>query len=427
MIKTDLTNAISELDFNKYNQQIAAIHQMIHDNSGVGHEFLGWVEWPLNYDKAELAKMKAVASQLTKEIDVLLVIGIGGSYLGSRAAIEMINGLYYQPQVEIIYIGNTMSSTYTQQVLDYVKNKEFGICVISKSGTTTEPAIAFRLCKDLLEQKKGKAVAKTRIIAVTDKAKGALKELANQEGYQTFIIPDDIGGRYSVLTPVGIFPMLVAGVNVDEVFAGAKLAYEDTFSPDLTNQAYRYALARYLLNTRDHYQSEMLVSYELQFQMLNEWWKQLFGESEGKDGKGLLPTSCIFSTDLHSLGQFIQEGTKNIIFETVIKINKPNGDLVLTADQENLDGLNYLAGKTLHSVNTIAMAGVVYAHHQSGNVPNIILEFATMDAKMFGYLSYWFMKACAMSAYLLKINPFNQPGVEIYKTNMFKLLGKPGK
>ncbi|AHF57394.1 glucose-6-phosphate isomerase [Spiroplasma eriocheiris] len=427
MIKTDLTNAISELDFNKYNQQIAAIHQMIHNKTGMGHEFLGWVEWPLNYDKAELAKMKAVASELTKEIDVLLVIGIGGSYLGSRAAIEMINGLYYQPQVEIIYLGNTMSSTYTQQVLDYVKNKEFGICVISKSGTTTEPAIAFRLCKDLLEQKKGKAVAKTRIVAVTDKAKGALKELANQEGYQTFIIPDDIGGRYSVLTPVGIFPMLVAGVNVDEVFAGAKLAYEDTLSADLTNQAYRYALARYLLNTRDHYQSEMLVSYELQFQMLNEWWKQLFGESEGKDGKGLLPTSCIFSTDLHSLGQFIQEGTKNIIFETVIKINKPNGDLVLTADQENLDGLNYLAGKTLHSVNTIAMAGVVDAHHQSGNVPNIILEFATMDAKMFGYLSYWFMKACAMSAYLLKINPFNQPGVEIYKTNMFKLLGKPGK
>ncbi|WP_368486935.1 glucose-6-phosphate isomerase [Spiroplasma sp. DGKH1] len=427
MIKTDLTNAISELDFNKYNQQIAAIHQMIHDKTGVGHEFLGWVEWPLNYDKAELAKMKAVASELTKEIDVLLVIGIGGSYLGSRAAIEMINGLYYQPQVEIIYLGNTMSSTYTQQVLDYVKNKEFGICVISKSGTTTEPAIAFRLCKDLLEQKKGKAVAKTRIVAVTDKTKGALKELANQEGYQTFIIPDDIGGRYSVLTPVGIFPMLVAGVNVDEVFAGANLAYKDTLSADLTNEAYRYALARYLLNTRDHYQSEMLVSYELQFQMLNEWWKQLFGESEGKDGKGLLPTSCIFSTDLHSLGQFIQEGTKNIIFETVIKINKPNGDLVLTADQENLDGLNYLAGKTLHSVNTIAMAGVVDAHHQSGNVPNIILEFATMDAKMFGYLSYWFMKACAMSAYLLKINPFNQPGVEIYKTNMFKLLGKPGK
>ena len=427
MIKTDLTNAISELDFNKYNQQIAAIHQMIHDKTGVGHEFLGWVEWPLNYDKAELAKMKIVASELTKEIDVLLVIGIGGSYLGSRAAIEMINGLYYQPQVEIIYLGNTMSSTYTQQVLDYVKNKEFGICVISKSGTTTEPAIAFRLCKDLLEQKKGKAVAKTRIVTVTDKAKGALKELTNQEGYQTFIIPDDIGGRYSVLTPVGIFPMLVAGVNVDEVFAGAKLAYEDTFRPNLTNQAYRYALARYLLNTRDHYQSEMLVSYELQFQMLNEWWKQLFGESEGKDGKGLLPTSCIFSTDLHSLGQFIQEGTKNIIFETVIKINKPNGDLLLTADQENLDGLNYLAGKTLHSVNTIAVAGVVYAHHQSGNVPNIILEFETMDAKMFGYLSYWFMKACAMSAYLLKINPFNQPGVEIYKTNMFKLLGKPGK
>ncbi|AOX43528.1 glucose-6-phosphate isomerase [Spiroplasma sp. NBRC 100390] len=427
MIKVNFTNALSETVFEKYLGQVKDIHHMIHDKTGLGSDFLGWVEWPNTYDQAELAAMKQTAKQLANEIDVLLVIGIGGSYLGARAAIEMINGLYSQQKVKVIYIGNTMSSTYTAQVLQYLQNKKFGICVVSKSGTTTEPAVAFRLCKELLEKKEGFLKAAKLIVAITDKHKGALKTLADEAGYQTFVIPDDIGGRYSVLTPVGVFAMLVSGIDVDNVFKGAQQAYQDTLIDDLTNHAYKYAVGRYILNHEKKYKAEMLVSYELQMQMITEWWKQLFGESEGKDSKGLLPLSCIFSTDLHSLGQFIQEGTKNILFETVIEIKKPQLDLALTKAEQDLDDLNYLAGKTLHEVNTIAIQGVIAAHSEVGHIPNIILEFETMDDKMFGYLSYWFMKACAMSAYLLKINPFDQPGVEIYKKNMFSLLGKNSK
>ncbi|WP_338965262.1 MULTISPECIES: glucose-6-phosphate isomerase [unclassified Spiroplasma] len=424
MIKVNFTNALSEAVFEKYLGQVKDIHHMIHDKTGPGSDFLGWVEWPNTYDQAELAAMKQTAKQLANEIDVLLVIGIGGSYLGARAAIEMINGLYSQQKVKVIYLGNTMSSTYMAQVLQYLQNKKFGICVVSKSGTTTEPAIAFRLCKELLEKKEGFLKAAKLIVAITDKHKGALKTLADEAGYQTFVIPDDIGGRYSVLTPVGVFAMLVSGIDVDNVFKGAQQAYQDTLIDDLTNYVYKYAVGRYILNYEKKYKAEMLVTYELQMQMITEWWKQLFGESEGKDSKGLLPLSCIFSTDLHSLGQFIQEGTKNILFETVIEIKKPQLDLALTKAEQDLDGLNYLAGKTLHEVNTTAIQGVIAAHTKVGHVPNIILEFETMDEKMFGYLSYWFMKACAMSAYLLKINPFDQPGVEIYKKNMFDLLGK---
>lgn len=424
MIKVNFTNALSEAVFEKYLGQVKDIHHMIHDKTGLGSDFLGWVEWPNTYDQAELAAMKQTAKQLANEIDVLLVIGIGGSYLGARAAIEMINGLYSQQKVKVIYLGNTMSSTYMAQVLQYLQNKKFGICVVSKSGTTTEPAIAFRLCKELLEKKEGFLKAAKLIVAITDKHKGALKKLADEAGYQTFVIPDDIGGRYSVLTPVGVFAMLVSGIDVDNVFKGAQQAYQDTLIDDLTNYAYKYAVGRYILNYEKKYKAEMLITYELQMQMITEWWKQLFGESEGKDSKGLLPLSCIFSTDLHSLGQFIQEGTKNILFETVIEIKKPQLDLALTKAEQDLDGLNYLAGKTLHEVNTTAIQGVIAAHTKVGHVPNIILEFETMDDKMFGYLSYWFMKACAMSAYLLKINPFDQPGVEIYKKNMFDLLEK---
>ncbi|WFG96735.1 glucose-6-phosphate isomerase [Spiroplasma citri] len=424
MIKVDFTNALAESVFNKYLGRVKDIHQMIHNKTGLLNDFLGWVEWPNNYDQAELAKMKQTAKQLASEIDVLLVIGIGGSYLGARAAIEMINGLYSQQKVEIIYIGNTMSSTYTAQVLKYLQDKKFGICVVSKSGTTTEPAIAFRLCKELLEKKEGNIKAANLIVAITDKQKGALKTLADKAGYQTFVIPDDIGGRYSVLTPVGVFAMLVSGINIDNVFKGAQQAYQDTLIDDFTNHSYKYAVGRYILNQEEKYKAEMLVTYELQMQMITEWWKQLFGESEGKNSKGLLPLSCVFSTDLHSLGQFIQEGTKNILFETVIAIKKAQIDLKLSKAEVDTDGLNYLAGKTLHEVNTIAVQGVVAAHRKVGHVPNIVLEFATMDDKMFGYLSYWFMKACAMSAYLLEINPFDQPGVEIYKQNMFNLLGK---
>lgn len=423
MIKTNLNYAIETKELEMYQEKVKSIHHMIHNKTGLGSDFLGWVEWPNSHDQNEITRMKKVASNLRQEIEVLVVIGIGGSYLGARAAIDMINGLYKKNQVQIIYVGNTISSTYTKQVLEYVKDKEFAICVISKSGTTTEPAIAFRLFQELLEQEKGKTIAKQRIIAVTDKAKGALKELANIEGYETFVIPDDIGGRYSVLTPVGLFAMLIANINIDNVFKGAKLAYQDTLTDELfNNQAYLYAAGRNILYKKG-FVNEVLITYELQMQMITEWWKQLFGESEGKGNKAIFPASCVFSTDLHSLGQFIQEGSK-VLFETVIKIETAQQDIILKANQSDLDGLNYLEGKSLHQINYLAFQAVLQAHKEEGSVPNIILTFNQMDDQMFGYLAYWFMKACAMSAYLLEINPFDQPGVEVYKKNMFKLLGK---
>jgi glucose-6-phosphate isomerase len=428
MIKVNLENTTIANDVKAFSpEKIAAVHSMIEDKTGLGNDFLGWVDWANTFDKNELAKMKTVSANLRQKIDTLLVVGIGGSYLGARAAEEMIRGLYANDKVELIYVGNTISSTYVQQVSDYLKDKEFGIVNVSKSGTTTEPGIAFRIFKKQLEEKVGKAEAVSRIVAVTDAKKGALKTLADNEGYETFVIPDDIGGRFSVLTPVGIFPLLVAGIDVDAIFSGAKKARNDTKAADLSsNEAYRYAVARYLMNVKQGYKAETLVSYELQMQMFTEWWKQLFGESEGKDGKGLFPTSCVFSTDLHSLGQFIQEGTKNVLFETIIRVKTPQNDLKIPSDADNLDGLNYLTTKTFHEINNIALAGVIDAHANSGKVPNIVLEFDKMDAEMFGYAVTWFMKACAMSGYLLEINPFNQPGVEIYKANMFKLLKKPG-
>ncbi|WP_339020517.1 glucose-6-phosphate isomerase [Spiroplasma endosymbiont of Atherix ibis] len=425
MIKINFKDSKIEKEIKSFDEsRVKKIHEMIENKTGVGNDFLGWVNWPIDFDKDELNKMKKVATNLRSKINVLLVVGIGGSYLGTRAADEMIRGLYSNDKVELIYIGNTISSTYTEQIVNYVKNKEFGIVNISKSGTTTEPGIAFRVFEKLLVDLKGKEVAKERIVAVTDKAKGALKQLATAEGYETFTIPDDIGGRFSVFTPVGIFPLLVSGVNVDDIFKGAKKAMEDT--KNINNEAYKYAVARYILNTQKEYKAETLVSYELQMQMFTEWWKQLFGESEGKDGKGLFPTSCVFSKDLHSLGQFIQEGTKNVLFETIISVKKPNLDLKVPMNKEDLDGLNYLTSKSFHEINQVALEGVIDAHANTGEIPNIILEFEKMDAEMFGYAIYWFMKACALSGYLLEINPFNQPGVEVYKTNMFKLLKKPG-
>ncbi|QHX36878.1 glucose-6-phosphate isomerase [Spiroplasma sp. BIUS-1] len=425
MIKTILKDSKIENEVSNFSKdEVKKVSEMIENKTGEGNDFLGWVTWPNDFDKDELSRMKVVANNLKEKIEVLLVVGIGGSYLGARAADEMIRGLYPKDGVELIYIGNTISSTYTKQVLEYVKNKEFGIVNISKSGTTTEPGIAFRVFEKLLVDIKGKEVAKERIVAVTDKAKGALKQLATAEGYETFTIPDDIGGRFSVFTPVGIFPLLVAGVNIDEIFAGAKKAMEDTKSLD--NEAYKYAVARHILHTQKGFKAETLVGYELQMQTFTEWWKQLFGESEGKDGKGLFPTSCIFSTDLHSLGQFVQEGTKNVLFETIIDVKKPTMDLNVPTNDEDLDGLNYLTSKSFHEINKVALEGVIDAHANTGDVPNIVLEFEKMDAEMFGYAAYWFMKSCAMSGYLLGINPFNQPGVEVYKTNMFKLLRKPG-
>ncbi|WP_339033785.1 glucose-6-phosphate isomerase [Spiroplasma endosymbiont of Cantharis rufa] len=425
MIKVSFRDSKIKGEINKFREaKIKEVHDMIENKTGIGSDFLGWNNWPVEFNKDELKKMKKVAQELRNKIDILLVVGIGGSYLGARAADEMIRGLYTKDKVELIYIGNTISSTYTQQVVDYIKDKEFGIVNISKSGTTTEPGIAFRVLEKLLVDIKGKQIAKERIVAVTDNAKGALKELATAEGYETFTIPDDIGGRFSVFTPVGIFPLLVAGVNVDEIFKGARKAMEDT--KNINNEAYKYAIARYILHIEKGYKAETLVGYELQMQTFTEWWKQLFGESEGKEGKGLFPTSCIFSTDLHSLGQFIQEGTKNILFETIIDVKKPNFDLKVPKNSDDLDGLNYLTTKSFHEINKIALEGVIDAHANTGEVPNIVLEFDKMDAEMFGYAAYWFMKACAMSGYLLGINPFNQPGVEVYKANMFKLLKKPG-
>jgi glucose-6-phosphate isomerase len=426
MIKVNLEHSTVKKEVEEYQKDLLKqAHDKVEEKTGEGNDFLGWVNWPNEFDQAELKKMKTVAAKLREKIEVLIVVGIGGSYLGARAAEEMVRGLYSNDKVELIYVGNTISSTYTSQVKEYISKKEFGIVNISKSGTTTEPGIAFRVFKALLEEKVGKEEAVSRIVAVTDKAKGALKTLADNEGYETFVIPDDIGGRYSVLTPVGIFPLLVAGVDVDAMFAGAKKARKDTMSLE-NNEAYKYAIARFLLNTKHGYKSETLVSYELQMQMFTEWWKQLFGESEGKDGKGLLPTSCVFSTDLHSLGQFIQEGTKNVLFESIIRVKTPQVNMNVPQDKDDLDGLNYLTGKTFHEINNIALEGVIDAHANSGNVPNIILDFDKMDAEMFGYAVTWFEKACAISGYLLGINPFNQPGVEIYKKNMFKLLKKPG-
>ena len=425
MITLDLSKAKLSEDLSSYQEKVNEIHDMIHNKTGAGNDFLGWVELPENYDKAEVALIKEKAASLQDKTDVLLVCGIGGSYLGARAAIEAINGLYPKNKVEIIYVGNTFSSNYIKQVADYIEDKDFAINVISKSGTTTETSIAFRIFKEMCEKKYGKDGARERIVATTDKAKGALKTLATEEGYTTFVIPDDVGGRYSVLTPVGLFPIAMAGIDVDEMMKGAKDAMDKYSVSDLEkNDAYRYGVARQILH-KAGYPAEMFVTYELQLSMVAEWWKQLYGESEGKEGKGILPTSATFSTDLHSLGQFIQEGSK-VLYETIFQIKEPNSDMVIPSDPDNLDGLNYLAGKTVDYVNKKACEGTIDAHVNTGNVPNILITMDKMDAYGFGYMVYFFEMSCAMSVYLLGVNPFNQPGVEVYKANMFKLLGKPG-
>lgn len=425
MITLDLSKAKLSEDLSSYQEKVNEIHDMIHNKTGAGNDFLGWVELPENYDKAEVALIKEKAAALQDKTDVLLVCGIGGSYLGARAAIEAINGLYPKNKVEIIYVGNTFSSNYIKQVADYIEDKDFAINVISKSGTTTETSIAFRIFKEMCEKKYGKDGARERIVATTDKAKGALKTLATEEGYTTFVIPDDVGGRYSVLTPVGLFPIAMAGIDVDEMMKGAKDAMNKYSVSDLEkNDAYRYGVARQILH-KAGYPAEMFVTYELQLSMVAEWWKQLYGESEGKEGKGILPTSATFSTDLHSLGQFIQEGSK-VLYETIFQIKEPNSDMVIPSDPDNLDGLNYLAGKTVDYVNKKACEGTIDAHVNTGNVPNILITMDKMDAYGFGYMVYFFEMSCAMSVYLLGVNPFNQPGVEVYKANMFKLLGKPG-
>lgn len=408
---------------------IASAHHAIHNQTGAGNDFLGWVDLPENYDKVEFSRIKTAADQIKQDSDILLVIGIGGSYLGARAAIEMLNHSFRhmlpsQQQPQIIFVGHHLSSTYIQELFDVLEGKDVSINVISKSGTTTEPAIAFRIFRNYLEERYGKEEAKKRIYATTDKAKGALKTLANNEGYETFVIPDDIGGRYSVLTAVGLLPIAVSGVSIDTMMDGAKAARNDLSESELDkNPAYQYAAVRNILYNKGK-TIEMLINYEPQLQYFAEWWKQLFGESEGKDHKGIFPSSANFTTDLHSLGQYIQEGRRDM-FETILSVTKATHDITLAKDEQDLDGLNYLAGKTVSEINQKALQGTMLAH-TDGEVPNLIVELPALDTYTFGYLVYFFEKACAMSGYLLGVNPFDQPGVEAYKQNMFALLGKQG-
>ncbi len=406
---------------------VEEINQELIDKSADETEFLGWLNLPTDYDKEEFERIKKCAEKIRNDSDILLVIGIGGSYLGARAVIEALHSSFSQMTNEkphVIFVGNNLSPDYINDVIDILEGKDFSINVISKSGTTTEPAIAFRIFREILEGKYGIKEARKRIYVTTDKKKGALKQLSDAEGYESFVIPDDVGGRFSVLTAVGLLPIAASGLNIDKLMEGARFA-QDKYSDNSLeyNQCYQYAVARNLLYEKDK-SIEMLVSYNPRLHYFIEWWKQLFGESEGKDGKGLFPAGAEFTTDLHSLGQYIQEGRK-ILFETVLDIDNSNTDITINMDEDNLDNLNYLYGKKLSYVNKMAMKGTIKAHSE-GNVPNIVIHIDKLDEETMGELIYFFEKACAMSAELLEVNPFNQPGVEKYKTNMFKLLEKPG-
>lgn len=423
MVKIDLSHALLEENVLDYQEEVSRIHRMIHDKTGKGNDYLGWVDWAEHYDKAEYDRIKVAAKRIQDQADVLLVCGIGGSYLGSRAAIEMIQGPYAKTDLEVIYVGNTFSSTAIVRILEYIQDKEVAVNVISKSGTTTETSLAFRLIRQFLEEKYGETDAAKRIYATTDKETGLLKPVADQKGYETFVIPNDIGGRFSVITPVGLLPIAAAGIDIDALMQGLDKATFDLNTDKLEdNPAYVYAVARRILEKQGKV-AEMFVSYEPHLLFLAEWWKQLFGESEGKEDKGLFPTSVNNSTDLHSMGQFVQEGNK-ILFETVMTVKEPIADMTFPFEAGDLDELNYLADKSLHWVNQKAFEGTLQAHVETGNVPNIILEIEKLDAYNFGYIVYFFFKALAMSVYMIDVNPFDQPGVEVYKRNMFKLLGK---
>ncbi|MCO7176029.1 glucose-6-phosphate isomerase [Sporolactobacillus kofuensis] len=430
----DYSNALSffeqhELDY--LTDQVSAAHKAIHEKTGAGNDFLGWLDLPTAYDKEEFSRINKAAEKIKSDSDVLIVIGIGGSYLGARAAIETLNHSFYNvlPKEErktpqVFFAGNSISATYLNELFDVLKDKDVSVNVISKSGTTTEPAIAFRVFREFLENKYGKEEAKGRIYATTDKAKGALKTLADNEGYESFVIPDDVGGRFSVLTAVGLLPIAVSGINIDELMSGARDAQNDFSEPELSkNLAYQYAAVRNVLYNKGK-TVEMLVNFEPHLHYFSEWWKQLFGESEGKDFKGLYPSSADFSTDLHSLGQFVQEG-RRVMFETAVLVEEPRKNVTIKAEKENLDNLNFLADKTMDFVNKKAAEGVRLAH-TDGQVPQLVVTIPELTAYHFGYLIYFFEKAVAVSGYLLGVNPFNQPGVEAYKKNMFALLGKPG-
>ena len=422
MIQLDLNHAFLKEDVKAYQDQVRAIDEALQNGTCKGNDFIGWLNWANNYDKDEFSRIKEVAAKVRENTEVFVVCGIGGSYLGARAAIEMMNGLYGDNKPEIIYMGNTFSSTYISQVMNHIKDKEVTVNVISKSGTTTETALAFRILKQFMEEKYGED-AKNRIIATTDKARGTLKALADKEGYETFVIPDDIGGRFSVITPVGLLPIAVAGIDIDALMKGLHDGMGEYGDADLEkNPAYRYAVARRILQNQGD-DVELLVNYEPQMQMVAEWWKQLFGESEGKDGKGILPDSVCFSTDLHSLGQFVQEG-KKVLFETNLYVDTPMIDLTFPNDEANEDGMNYLAGKSVDWANKMAAKGTLQAHEETGGVPNILLTMPGMTSYDFGNMCMFFFKAIAMTTLMNDSNPFNQPGVEVYKKNMFKLLGK---
>ena len=431
-IKLNLKNTgISQKSIMEYKEQVENIHKELHKKANDEKDFVGWLELPTKYDKKEFLRIKKAAKKIKKESDILVVIGIGGSYLGARAVIEALTNTFnnmltdkQRKYPQILYVGNNLSPNYINELIEYIGEKDFSVNVISKSGTTTEPAIAFRIFREILENKYGIDEARSRIYVTTDKERGALKTLADNEGYEKFVIPDNVGGRYSVLTAVGLLPIATAGIDIDKLMQGVQNAQERYDDPNLKyNECYKYAVTRNILY-KLYKNTEILVNYEPKMHYFTEWWKQLFGESEGKDQKGIFPAGVDFTTDLHSMGQYIQEGRRNL-FETVISIENPKSDITINKDEDNLDGLNYLAGKTLDYVNKKAMEGTVKAH-VTGDVPNIMLTIENLDEENIGELIYFFEKACAMSGMILGVNPFNQPGVEEYKKNMFKLLKKPG-
>ncbi|SHE61216.1 glucose-6-phosphate isomerase [Seinonella peptonophila] len=433
-IRFDNRNALSfigEHEIQQLEPEMKLAHQRLTKQiDGAGSDFLGWMEWPHTYDRAEFARIQAAAKRIQTQSDALIVIGIGGSYLGARAALEMLNHHFYnqlpksiRKTPEIHFIGHHLSSDYLKELLEVLEGKEISVNVISKSGTTTEPAIAFRVFRDYLERRYGKDEARRRIYATTDQQRGALKQLADEEGYETFVIPDDIGGRYSVLTAVGLLPIAASGIDIEAMMAGAQQAMKDFGQPSLENACYQYAVTRQVLY-RKGFHTELFVTYEPALQLFAEWWKQLFGESEGKDQKGIFPAAVQFTSDLHSMGQYIQDGLRNL-FETVLLVERSQNHVEIEADPQDIDGLNFLAGKSINEVNHKAAEGTLLAH-TDGGVPNLVIHIPERSAYQFGQLVYFFERACGISCYLQGVNPFNQPGVEAYKRNMFALLGKPG-
>ena len=422
-----LEQFVKDSEFAALYPQVETAHRLLETKTGPGNDFLGWVSLPKDYDKEEFARIKAAAARIREDSDVLVVIGIGGSYLGARAVIEAVKGQMYNCTVkngpQIFFVGNSISPAYFQDILDCCKGKRISLNIISKSGTTTEPALAFRVLRRMLEEQVGAEEAKKRIYATTDRARGTLKQLADAEGWETFVVPDDVGGRFSVLTAVGLLPIACAGCDIDALMAGAAAGMKKFSQCSPENECYRYAAARNILYRKGK-SVELMACYEPNFTMMNEWYKQLFGESEGKDQKGLMPTSVIFSTDLHSMGQFVQDGSR-VMFETVVDVKKPTRDLYIEPLEGNFDGLNFLADQNMSVVNRKAMEGTILAHNDGG-VPIGVIQVDSLDEASLGELIYFYERACAISGYLLGVNPFDQPGVESYKKNMFALLGKPG-